>query len=278
MVMVQRMLFVGLAAVLVCAGFGYSMEKGFSWSYAPAQGDNVQAQLAAYQLSKYLEECQVNRPEILAEVKSSLDDGKYYRQRTRDQKNKGTLLTVYVDRDYILHIVTYRNEQCPDCQGTGTRVKPFENIANRVAVRLRCLKCDGKGEIENFTNERYFTLSSEDFEHPEEMRALFKNRAYSNAPQGTEMWVERLASDNPKERMEACLWLDKNYVREGVFFQDIMPMLKKARLYEANEKRKLLVWQFWAGKDLPNERKRYYYRIYADSKTGKVNRKGFYAK
>ncbi len=276
--MVRKMFFAVVLAVLFSIGVGSAMEKSFSWSYAPGQGDNIQVQLAAYQLSKYLEECQVNRPEILAEVKSALDQGGYYRQRTRDQKNKGTLLTVYVDRDYILHIVTYRNEQCPDCGGTGTRVKPFENIANRVAVRLRCLKCDGKGEIENYTNERYFTLSTEDFENAEEMRAVFQQKAYAGAPQGTEQWVEMLASSNPKERLEACLWLDKNYVKRGVFFQDIMPMLKKARDSEVSEKHKLMVWQFWAGKDIQGERKRYYYRIYADSKTGKITKKGFYAK
>lgn len=259
----------------VAAGNGG--EKAFSWTYAPGEGEYISVNLAAYRLSKYLAECGVNRPEIVAEVKAKLGDGGYYRKRTRDQKNKGTLLTVYVDRDHLLHIVTYRDETCPECGGTGTRAKPFDKLSSRVAVRFRCLKCDGEGVVHNYVNERYFTLSPEDFENPKEARAMYAEKAYANAPAGAEQWVERLASKDPRERLAACEWLDQHYVRVGAFFQDIMPMLKKARYHEASDKKKMLVWQFWAGKDLPDERKRGYYRIYADSQDGKIVKKGFYS-
>ena len=252
-----------------------AVDKAFSFTYAPGAGDNVRVDLGAYQLSKYLAECGVNRPEIVTEVKMKLGEGSYYRKRTRDQKNRATLLTVYVDRGHLLHIVTFRNETCSECNGTGTRAKPFDKFSSRIAVQFRCLKCEGKGTIPNEVTERYFSLSTEDFENPEEGRTLFAEKAYANAPPDAEQWVERLASQDPRERLAACEWLDRNYVRIGMFFQDITPMLRKARYYEANEKKKMLVWQFWAGKDLPDERRRGYYRIYADSRNGKIVRKEF---
>lgn len=258
-----------------CSVSASAMDKAFSWTMAPGKGDNIAVNLAPFQLSRYLGECEVNRPEIVAEVKDQLDKGEYYRKKTRDQKNRATTLTVYVDRDMVLHIVTWRKEKCPDCNGTGTRAQPFKDIANRVNIRFKCMKCDGVGEIPNYVNERYFTLSSEDFVDPQAARAVFAQKAYANAPTGAEQWVERLSSNNPQERLAACEWLDKNYVKKGAFFQDIMPMLRKARFHEANEKRKMLVWQFWAGKDLPDERRRAYYRIYADSRDGKIVRKEF---
>ena len=262
---------------LIFLGRGESGEKAFSLTSAPGAGDYIRVNLNPYNLGKYLAERQMNRPEIVAEVKAKLAAGEYYRKRTRDQKNKGTQLTVYVDRDYLLHIGTFGNETCPDCNGTGSRAKPFDKISSHVSMQFRCLKCNSEGIIRNTVTERYYTLSPEDFENPAEARILFTEKAYARAPAGAEQWVDRLASQNPRERLAACEWLDKNYVHVGMFFQEIMPMLRKARFHEANEKKKMLVWQFWAGKDIPNERKRGYYRIYADSKSGKIIRKGFYS-
>lgn len=260
-----------------CAAQVQAGEKPFSWTPAPAQGFNIAVNIGSYSLGKYLTECQVNRPEILNEVKALLQEGKYYRKRTKDQKARGTLLTVYVDNSYMLHIVTFRNETCPDCKGSGKRAAPFGSLSSHVEVQFGCLKCNGKGYLENQVTERYFMLSPEDFENPEEGRRIMGQRAYAEAPQGTQAWVDRLASAKPQERLEACLWLDENYVRVGEFFQDIMPMLKKARYYDANEKKKIMVWQFWAGKNMPEENNRAYYRIYADSQTGKITKKGFFS-
>lgn len=264
-------LFISLQAV-ASAG-----EKGFSFTYAPAKGDNIQINMNPYSLGKYLTESQVNRPEILNEVKAQLEKGGYYRKRTKDQKTRPTILTVYVDKDYMLHIVTNRSDTCDECKGTGTRTSPFGKLTGKVAVSFRCQKCKGSGVLENNTTEKFYILSAEDFADPKVGRKVMADRAYSHAPSGAEAWVERLTSKNPRERLQACEWLDENYVREGMFFQDIMPMLKKARFYDSNEKRRLMVWQFWAAKDLPDERDRAYYRIYADTKSGKITRKGFYS-
>lgn len=261
--------------VVILAASAPGMEKGFSWTYAPAGGETEKADISVYSLGKYLAECQVNRPEIAAEIKALLARGEYYRKRTRDQKGVGTLLTAYVDRDLILHVITHRSETCPDCKGTGTRARPFDNLSKHVAVRFRCLKCNGEGRIPNTTTEKLFTLSPEDYEDSQAARALYQQRAFANAPAQAERWVERLASPDPRERLAACEWLDAHYVREGVFFQDIMPMLRKARYHETSEKKKMLVWQFWAGKDLANAGKKAYYRIFADAKSGKVVKKEF---
>jgi hypothetical protein len=252
-------------------------EGSFTWTMAPRSGKYLAVNLGAYSLGKYLGECQVNRPEILNEVKARLREGEYYRRRTRDQKNRGTLLTVFADLDYNLHIATYRDDTCPDCGGTGTRAAPFEKLSSHVSVQFACLKCKGTGVIKDNLTEKIFVISSEDFENREEGREIAKAKAYRNAPPEAERWVERLISKNPRERLEACRWLDQNYLREGMFFNDAMPMLKKARYFDSNEKKKVMVWQFWAGKDDPGLADHAYYRVYADGKSGKITGKGFYS-
>ncbi len=251
-------------------------EEKFSWSMAPARGDFISVQLKTFNLGKYLDRCQINRPEILNEVKRALDSGKYYRETTRDQRGKFATITVSVNPDYQLRIVTNRDETCDECGGTGTRALPFGSKSSGVSVGLRCLKCKGEGVLKRQTTEKYFVLSPEDFENPREARRIIAGKDFEGAPRDARMWVERLASKNPKERLAACEWLDKNYVREGGQFTDIDPMLRKARYTDSNEKRKIMVWQFWAGKDVPGERKRAFYRIYANMKSGKITEKGFY--
>lgn len=263
---------------IVLTGLCVAGERNFSWTAAPQ--NYIAISLASYSLGKYLSDCQVNRPEILNEVKMALQSGKYYDKRTNDQRSRSARITVWVDSDYMLHIKTVREDDCPTCNGTGTRANPLgeqKKIRIQIGVRLRCLDCDGTGKLPNNTTEKYYVLSSEDFEKVEEGREIMSRKAFSNAPMGAAAWVEKLSSQNPAERLSACLWLDQHYVQKGTFFQDIMPMLKKARYYDSNEKKKLMVWQFWAGKDIPNEKQRAYYRIYADSKTGKITEKGFFA-
>lgn len=277
--MVKKYIFgLFLLFIMACScPTGMAGEKAFSWTYAPGKGDNIALNLNPYSIGKYLAQCQVNRPEIANEVKILLEKGEYYRKRTKDQKGNPTLLTVYVDPDYMLHVVTNRKEDCAACNGTGKRAAPFENKTAMLSVQFRCLECNGEGKIPNKTVEKYFMLSSEDFDIPEEGRKILSQRAYAAAPDGAEEWVEKLVSKDPNERLAACVWLDQNYVRTGGNFQDIMPMLKKARYYDSNEKKKIMVWQFWAGRDLANEGARAFYRIYADTKTGKITKKGFYS-
>lgn len=251
-------------------------EKRFSWTQAPGAGDFIGVTLNPYHLGKYLSECQVNRPEILNEVRAALAQGKYYRKATKDQKGTPVTLTVNVTPDYMLRIVTWRDEPCAACGGTGKKSMPLDKITKHISAKFNCIECEGKGYLEKQTTEKFFVLSGEDFENPSEGRRIMAQRAFSGAPRGAEEWVERLVSQDPRERLDACLWLDRNYVKLGMEFQRVQPMLRKARYHETNEKKRLMVWQFWAGRGLEGERARMYYRIYADSKTGKITRKGFF--
>lgn len=232
--------------------------------------------LNAYSLGKYLEDCQANRPEIVAEVQQALSRDGTYRKRTKDARNKNCDLSVYIDQSMVLHIITVRNETCQTCNGSGMREIPFDAISSRIAAGFRCMDCKGEKELKNKKTEHSFTLTDQDFADINYGRQFLAQRAYAAAPQGAEAWVQRLNSPNPQDRLAACIWLDQNYVRVGAFFQDIMPMLKKARLQDSDAKKKIMVWQFWAGKDMPNERDRSYYRVYADAKSGKITKKGFY--
>lgn len=264
-----------LVASLSIAGF--AGERAFSWTQAPAKGDYVGVRFNPYNLGKYLAQCQVNRPEIVGEVHEELAKGGYYRKSTKDQKGTGVKLTVSVNPDYMLRIVTWRDETCETCNGTGKKELPFGKFTKNINTAIKCQDCKGKGFHPNHTTEKYFIISAEDFEDPKEGRRVMSDRSFSDAPRGAENWVERLVSRNPRERLDACVWLDENYVQVGNEFQSIMPMLKKARYHETNEKKKTMVWQFWAGKDMNDERNRAFYRIYANSKTGKITQKGFYA-
>lgn len=274
---IRILIFVALIGLVPVISLGNAGERSFSWTLAPGKDDYIGANLNAYRLGKYLHECEVNRPEILADVKEALRDGKYYRKATTDQKGKAARITINISPDYMLRIVTVRNDGCPDCKETGRKSLPFDKITGNVGIAMKCPKCKGKGYFENNTTEKFFILSAEDFENPREGRRIMKEKAFSGAPPGAEEWIERLVSKDPHDRLEACEWLDQNYVRIGSEFQNLMPMLKKARYHEANEKRRIMVWQFWAGKDIPSERGRSFYRIYVNSKSGKVTEKGFYA-
>lgn len=272
----KRVLGVMLLVAAIASFSAWSGERPFSWTNAPAKGDYIAIDMNAYHLSKYLAECELNRPEVVAEIHAAFKEGRYYRKSTKDQKGRPVTITAHVNPQYMFRIVTWRDDTCPKCNGTGKREIPFDQITKNLQANFNCLDCKGKGVIENNSTEKYFILSPEDFAQPTEGRQIMKDRAFAGAPAGADVWVEKLASKNPKDRLDACVWLDANYVRVGTEFQNIMPMLKKARYHEANAKRRIMVWQFWAGKDIPVERNRAFYRVYADTKTGKVTKKGFF--
>ncbi len=266
-----------IPAVAFVLGLTNAGERMFSWTMAPAQGDYITARLKSYNLGKYLERCQLNRPEVLNAVKTALDSGRYYRESTRDQRGRPTIATVSVNPDYQMRIVTNRDETCEACKGEGSRAIPFGNFTSGISAGLSCPACGGDGKLERQTTEKYFVLSPEDFENPEEARRIIASKDFEGAPRDAKKWVDRLASQNPAERLAACEWLDKNYVRIGGQFTAIDPMLRKARYHETNERRRVMVWQFWAGRGMRDERKKAYYRIYANSRTGKITEKGFYS-
>ncbi len=159
-----------IPAVAFVLGLTNAGERMFSWTMAPAQGDYITARLKSYNLGKYLERCQLNRPEVLNAVKTALDSGRYYRESTRDQRGRPTIATVSVNPDYQMRIVTNRDETCEACKGEGSRAIPFGNFTSGISAGLSCPACGGDGKLERQTTEKYFVLSPEDFENPEEAR------------------------------------------------------------------------------------------------------------
>lgn len=274
----KRQWIIAFAMIFICIGVRvHGGERGFTWTGAPRSGDYVGVDLNPYRLSKYLAECEINRPEIVDDVKYALEDGDYYRKKTTDQKGKHARITVHVTPDYMLRIVIIRNDTCKTCKGTGRKNLPLDKVTQGVGVGMKCYDCKGLGYYEDNKTEKYYILSAEDFANPKEGRKVLKRQAFADAPSETEQWIEKLISKDPYERLDACEWLDRNYVRVGTQFQNLMPMLKKARYQEANEKKKIMVWQFWAGKDIASERERAFYRIYVNTKSGKITKKGFYS-
>ncbi len=239
----------------------------------PPPEERGRAEISEGAVMMYLGKADLARPEIVKAVTASLRSGKTYRRRIVDQSSKWCLTTVWIDRRNTLHIVTCRNEKCPKCHGTGKRVWDNKRMQG-MPFDTRCLKCDGKGFLEHYTVERKYALSPMDFENPEAARRAVAASAYRNAPPEAQRYVEMLAAGDPGQRLRACIWLDRNYVRTGMFFHDIQPMLRKARQRDRNKK--VMVWQFWAGRGLPDEYARTYYRIYAHTKSGRIFKKGFY--
>lgn len=260
-------LFVLASSAILCAGC-------FS-TYGEKAGGRVK--LSSDAVYRYLAEAEVARPNIVTSVKMRVENGQRFRDRIRDQKNRWCLLTVWIERGHqnVLHVVTNRDESCPKCGGTGHRKWSNQTMQN-MPWQTRCLTCDGEGFLKNHTMERKFVLSPYDFHDPEQARAHEAQIAYENAPPETQHHIDRLASQKPTERLASLIWLNRHYVRENTSFQEYLPMLRKARWHEKSAEKNLMVWQFHAGKDIPGEEARAYYRIYANLKTGRINRKGFY--
>ena len=244
-------------------------------SYAPDKDNVAAVDLSPAAMADYLARSSLATPEVTRDALNAVRSGKTYRQRVKDQEGRGTLATVYVDPDNALHVVTFRTETCPVCQGTGTRPSPF-GAMDKVSVNLRCLRCDGNKTLKNYADERRYLLSANDFTDPAAAAARLQATMMRDAGPEAMKWINALASQDPRERLAACIWLDRNFVREGVRFQTLMPMLEKNRFYEKSDEKKMMAWQFWAGLDLPGEEARVYYRVIADTRTGKVIRKGFF--
>ena len=264
------------AVGILLTAAGCSDEGTRLGGYAPTSANVSAADLAPAALADYLARSALATPELVRSVGDALRGGRDFRQRVRDQQNRPTLATVYVDPGNTLHVVTFRTETCPECRGTGTRPAPFSAI-NQLSVELRCLKCDGKKKLENFADERKYLLTVRDFRDPEAARQRLASQVFADAPPEAAKWINALASHDPRERLAACVWLDRNYVKVGARFQTLMPMLEKNRKFERHDDKKMMGWQFWAGRDMPGEEKRAYYHVIADARTGKVTSKGFYA-
>jgi hypothetical protein len=240
---------------------------------APRSGRG--AKVSAFSVHGYLREAELARPEIVEAVSVALREGRTYRERIRDQRNRWCLATVWIDNNRVLHVQTKRNETCPKCGGSGKRQWDNSTMQN-LPFDTRCLKCDGKGYLPNHVKERRYVLSTEDYADPEAARRAMRNTAYRDAPPQAREYVRDLASDNPETRLAACRWLDRHYIRVGEPFQKFLPMLRKARWRETNERMKRGVYQFWAGRGEPSLSDVAYYRVYVDTGSGEIIEKGFY--
>ena len=121
--------------------------------YAPSPGEQSRGQLAQAAVHSYLARAELARPEVVQAVTLALRQGRSFRERIRDQRNRWCLATVWIDRRNTLHVVTRRDETCPKCKGTGKR-QWSKNVMERLPFDTRCLECDGKGHLENHTVER----------------------------------------------------------------------------------------------------------------------------
>lgn len=262
-------------ALLLLAACGCGESDNVRVGYKPAGKDLARADLHPDRLAAYLARSDLATVGVVRDARQAIAQGRAYRENIKDQRMRDTLATVFLDRRNQLHIVTMREEDCPACGGSGTRKVGMETL-EKLRVDFRCLTCEGKKTLDHHVIEKYYVLQADDYSDPEAARRAIRDLYYLNAPADTERYVHAVAADDPRERLAACVWLDRNWIREGVAFTQYQPMLDKARAHEVSEKKEVMVWQFWAGRGLPGEEQRAYYRVYADLKTGKVTRKGFF--
>lgn len=248
------------------------------------------AEISKEAVAGYLAEYDLNTPGTAAIVTQTVQGGGKYRERIKDQKGHFATLTAWVDRSQqdMFCITFYRDEVCPECKGTGRRAIPSIMDTKISGVALTCLKCGGSGTLKNQFHKRCWILSSGDYANAAAAQASKDKYDLKGAPEGTERYVEMLSSTDPQERVNACLWLDVNYVKPGVFFRSIEPILSRAVAIGAAEKESLstkilgkregegsTIYQFIAGKGLKSERARAYWRIYIADSSGKVVRTEF---
>ncbi len=248
------------------------------------------AEVSKEAIAGYLAEFGLNTPGTAAIITQTVQTGGRFRERIKDEKGNFTTLTAWVDRKQqdVFCITFYRDEVCPVCNGTGRKQLPTLMDTKISGVALTCQKCGGKGKLENQFHERRWVLSGGDFTDREAARENQQENDLKGAPEGTDRYVKLLSSNDPQQRLDACLWLQANYVRPGVFFRDILPILNRARYKGPADKeglstkilgRKLgegtTVYQLWAGKGLKTESARAYWRIYIEDASGKVIRTEF---
>ncbi|MFH0910672.1 MAG: PepSY domain-containing protein [Planctomycetota bacterium] len=262
---IQSMTWVALGFFLGISGCGGPSETG-------------RATIRSDTLSRYLAQAELDTPYVAAAATGCLNKGRAFREWVKDQKGRSTLATVWIDaeEDNVLHIRMVRTVPCPQCEGTGIR----KTGLNLGGIDLMCPRCRGSGVLEDYKEERRFILSEDDVATPRGGRA-FARPAGPWAWEGEETKLSpdeaRSIADLPSEdaavRVAALEWLDEHYVKTGLFFYRLNPMLRKASWIETNDKKGVTVYRFSAGKEaLPDKAD---YRIYVDKKTGKVVAKGF---
>lgn len=248
------------------------------------------AEVSKEAVAGYLAEYGLNTSGTAAIITQTVQSGGKYRERIKDEKGNFTTLTAWVDRTQqdVFCITFYRDEVCPVCNGTGRKAMPTFMDTKVSGVALTCQKCGGKGKLENQFHKRCWVLSGGDYDDPEAARESQQEYDLKGAPEGTGRYVKMLSSNDPQLRLDACLWLQANYVRPGVFFRNILPILNRARYKGPAERESLstkvlgkrlgegsTVYQLWAAKGLKAENARAYWRIFIEDASGKVIRTEF---
>lgn len=265
----------GLAVALAASGCPGGGDGETRFSYKPSDSQLARANLNPDRLADYLARSELHTTGMVRDVHAAIARGEGFRQNVRDVRDRPTLATVFLDRGNQLHVVTRREETCPECNGTGQRKVGLATLESKMS--FRCLKCEGKKTLANHVVEKRYVLSAEDYADVEGARRFIHDTFYRGAPPETERYVAALGSDDPRERLAACVWLDQHWVRTGVAFTTYQPLLDKARRHEQDEGKQLMVWRLWAGRDLPGEEGRAYYDVHANLRSGKIIRKGFSA-
>lgn len=238
----------------------------------PGQGD-----VSSRALMRYLQPVELDIPEIANEAAAAINKGNEFRRRVKDRRDRRTGLTLRLDRDRqdVLYVRVYRDETCPDCEGTGRRAQ-FDFLKDRgVGIATTCQTCKGSGILKNHLTERQHILSAGDYVDTAAAEARMATEPYKDAPPETESYVQMIGGEKPEDRLRAALWLDRHYVRPGVFFRDYLPLLNRARTVGPDPTGNFTIYQFWAGRDVPGQEARAYWRIYVETKSGMVSKTEF---
>ncbi|GEM_PF-3571637 len=238
-------------------------------------GESGQAPVTREALTRYLSECELDTPTIIAAARGRLARGEVFRDRVRDAEGRATLATIWIDPETpdLLRVRTMRTIPCPDCGGTGARQSFLtgRTLQTNANVQFRCLRCDGTGVLEDHVEERRFLLAGGDQLAPAVPRHA--RRPAAQLPPGAQAHIQSLASKDPHTRLRALEWLDAHVVKEDMFFGTLRPMLRKAVWIEQSEDAGVILYQFRAGSgEHPSKAA---YRVFVDSKSGEVSSKGF---
>jgi hypothetical protein len=105
----------------------------------------------------YLSESSVGTEEIVNETLPSIRLGRKASVSARDELGARCHVSVYVDRanPMLLHVVTTRQRPCPECNGTGVRRRLG-------GLPMRCLNCDGTGNLGKVANHKRHRVASSD--------------------------------------------------------------------------------------------------------------------
>lgn len=258
-------------------------------------GDNAGGvRLTEAQVARYLAPLDLNSAGVAAAISRQVANSKRYRERITDQNGRRTMLTAWVEeRGQTVFCVEYtRDVDCPECKGLGTKELPNFISSKIDRVGRQCQNCDGSGKLKNKKQRNCWVIlaaANTTATTAPGGGAPNATPAFSGAPAGTRAKVKELGSKDPRVRLAACLWLDRNYIRSGMNALELLPLFEMARYTGAvnddNLARKIFgkstgaettrVYQFWAAKGLPAEWKRGYYRIFVNASKGTVLRKTF---